>query len=131
MQIAHDICMHVLIWYYLQTTRMFVLAANYIKQFVHAVKRHYDIHVQFYCLSDYKNTQVTLPPHPHTQFLEHFDREVIPHQYPQVSPHPIDHTVWDSLCLKEQCVRLEVGEIPGWEVNTDKETVLTRLVTIS
>ncbi|XP_064401864.1 uncharacterized protein LOC135347761 isoform X3 [Halichondria panicea] len=66
----------------------------------------------------------------YTKFLEHFDREVIPHQYPQVSPHPIDHTVWDSLCLKEQCVRLEVGEIPGWEVNTDKETIAKREVDI-
>ncbi len=73
------------------------------------------------------NTQLTQPSSPHTQFLEHFDREVIPRQYPQVSPHPIDRTVWDSLGLVERCVRLEVGRVSGWEVNTDKEMVLTHL----
>ena len=58
------------------------------------------------------------------QFLEKFDCDVIPRDYPEVSSKAGDRTTLGALSLSELEARLIVFSAPaGWRVDPDRELV--------
>lgn len=48
---------------------------------------------------------------------------MIPQDFGEVSRRSVDKTVWNLLSLEEPYIRLEVGEVSGWNVHLDKNMV--------
>ena len=63
-----------------------------------------------------------------SQFLEKFDTDVIPRDYPEVSSKAGDRTTLGALSLTELEARLIVFSSPaGWRVDPDREMVRLQL----